>query len=386
MIKTGFGLVFALAMLLGSHAAASTFHLIYTFSAEGDGVEPSGTMFLGGDGNLYGTTVVGGGGECATGCGIVFKLTPKGDETILYRFQGGSDGANPGGSLIKDKDGNFYGATAHGGGEGCGAGLGCGTIFKLAPDGTETVLHAFTDGADGSAPAGLMLATSGDLYGITFLGGRHKQGTVFKVSTATGELTTLYAFCTKHHCRDGAGPLGGLVEDSTGNLYGTTRTGGAFETYGTIFKLSPNGKLKTLHSFDYTDGSYPATPLILDADGNLYGTNAGRPNSTGGIYKLAPDGTLSTLHDFQSTEGAELVGIVMTPNGDFYGAAAYGGGDCAVSNCGTVFKLAKNGTFTVLHQFADDGDGFYPNPVILGPHGSLYGSSSGGGTVFKIKP
>ena len=194
------------------------------------------------DGNFYGTTYSGGIAGCAQdfGCGTVFKIAPDGSEAIVYKFQGGSDGAAPFSSLILDKMGNLYGTTSAGGGSGCNGG-GCGTVFKIAPDGTETILHAFQGGSDGAVPYAAVIADqSGNLFGTTSLGGDPKHfctgqisgcGTVFELAPDRTE-TLLKVFDVRHEHI----PRAGLVADNKGNLYGSTSA--ALRYSGVIFEIS----------------------------------------------------------------------------------------------------------------------------------------------------
>jgi uncharacterized repeat protein (TIGR03803 family) len=202
-----------------------------------DGDFPVAALIRDAAGNLYSTTYSGGNTRfCAPyGCGTVFKVDKNGKETVLHDFKGGSDGANPSAVLLRDGAGNLYGTTFAGGGSGC-TGIGCGTVFKLDPAGKETVLHRFTDGADGSAPyAGLILDAAGNLYGTASAGGLG-GGVVFKLDRA-GKETVLHNFGGSG---DGYFPLATLTRDSAGNLYGTTANGGdPFCICGVVFKLTP---------------------------------------------------------------------------------------------------------------------------------------------------
>ena len=194
--------------------------------------------------NFYGTTVSGGGAHCKIGnstghiCGTVFKLTGDGTETVLYKFKGSpNDGAEPSG-VIMDQAGNLYGTAELGGlsGPSCIGNGGCGVVFKLAPDGTETVLHFFTgkNGDGGSPLAGLVADSMGNLYGATPWGGdRNGNGTVFKIAT-DGAETIIHTF----NGTNGDRPYSGLVADGAGNLYGTTAFGGTYN-YGTVFEITP---------------------------------------------------------------------------------------------------------------------------------------------------
>jgi uncharacterized repeat protein (TIGR03803 family) len=196
-----------------------------------EGINP-GRLIQAIDGNLYGTT--GGGG--AYNDGTVFKITPRGTLTTLHSFEGlGGDGADPSG-LVQATDGNLYGTTTFGGSRNCNYG-GCGTVFKITPSGTLTTLYFFDGYTDGSTPwAGLIQATNGKLYGTTLTGVRQSAGTVFEITTS-GTLTTLYTFCSLNGCPDGDGPRAALIQDTNGNLYGTTGNGGANDD-GTVFSLS----------------------------------------------------------------------------------------------------------------------------------------------------
>jgi uncharacterized repeat protein (TIGR03803 family) len=207
--------------------------------------------------------------------------------SVLYSFKGGTDGANPFGGLLRDSGGNLYGTTIYGGTGGCNDGfgdLGCGTVFKLDTSGNETVLHSFTGTPDGEYPyAGLVRDSSGNLYGTTESGGVGSCtgfgagcGTAFKLDTS-GNETVLHSFTGTP---DGEYPAAGLVRDSSGNLYGTTIQGGSNPgpyTSGTVFKIDAGGNETVLHSFTGhpSDGASPFAELMLDSVGNLYGTTHG---------------------------------------------------------------------------------------------------------------
>ena len=214
-----------------------------------DGAFPFAGVTSDGAGNLYGTTTSGG----ADNLGAVFKVAPDGTETLLHSFRGGTDGAGPYGRLILDKKGNLYGTTGAGGvvSEQCKSG--CGTVFELAPEGKETVLYAFRGGSDGSGPVGLIIDKQGNFYGATDFGGNTNCrstsgcGTVFKLAADGGE-TVLYDFCSLGGCTDGSHPVAGLVSDEVGNLYGTTQLGGIvqgdicqYDGCGIVYELSPDG-------------------------------------------------------------------------------------------------------------------------------------------------
>jgi uncharacterized repeat protein (TIGR03803 family) len=227
-------------------------------------------------GNLYGTTFSGG----ATGNGVVFKVDATGTETILYSFTGSTDGGFPDAGLVRDAKGNLYGTASFGGSSFNG------NVFKLDPSGTETVLYSFTGGGDGGSPqSGLIRDSAGNLYGTTTFGGAAGFGTVFKV-TPQGQETVLYSF---KGGADGAYPFAGsLVRDPAGNLYGTTQTGGS-SSFGDVFKIDTTGKETVLHSFSGRDGEIPYGTLARDKAGNLYGTTyAGGRYGGGVVFKIAP--------------------------------------------------------------------------------------------------
>jgi uncharacterized repeat protein (TIGR03803 family) len=312
-----------------------------------DGSNPLAGLVQATNGYLYGTTQQGG----MYGSGTVFKITPSGSLTTLYSFcsPGCTDGANPSAGLIQASNGDLYGTTA-GGGSGIGAG-GSGTIFKITPSGTLTTVYRFcsqTNCTDGSAPhAGLIQATNGDFYGTTTAGGAHGEGTVFKL-TPSGTLTTLHSFCSRKGCADGSNPESALVQATNGDFYGTTTFGGGINNLGTVFEITSGGKLTTLYSFcaqtPCTDGYNPVAGLIQATDGNLYGTvpSGGDPMTEGGtIYKITTGGSFGTIYSF-TTEGEQPTAtLVQDTNGELYGTTSLGGTSTACQNgCGTVFSLS----------------------------------------------
>lgn len=276
--------------------------ILHNFNQNGtDGTDPFGGLILDASGNLYGTTDVGG----VHGFGIAFELSPSGaaswTETILHQFDNnGVDGLNPEGGLIMDASGNLYGTTTFGGTNRNCNGSACGTVFQLTPGSggswTETILHDFGNGIDGRMPqAGLVLDSSGNLYGTTSYGGTHNNsGTVYEVSPAAGGGWTekvLHSFGGSPI--DGIDPVDTLIFDSAGNLYGTTSAGGAYG-FGTAFELSPPTSAgwteKMLHSFgNGKDGQYLAGGLVFDTSGNLYGTTiAGGAYGFGTVFEITP--------------------------------------------------------------------------------------------------
>jgi uncharacterized repeat protein (TIGR03803 family) len=314
-----------------------TFNLLYSFTNITTGEFPYAGVVRDAAGNLYGTTYYGGDTQCLHfgGCGTVFKVDTTGKETVLHSFTGSADGKFPEGGVLRDAASNLYGTTIVGGTSDAG------TVFKLDTTGKETVLHSFTGGgADGQCPAaGLVRDGAGNLYGTTANGGRSGKGTVFKVDT-TGKETVLHSFAGTGG--DGANPYAGLVRDTAGNLYGTTFLGGASCNCGTVFKLDTTGKETVLLSFTGLDGEYTTAGLVQDSAGNLYGTTAGGGTSGYGVvFKLDKTGTETVLHSFTggTTDGnSPYAGLVRDAAGNLYGTTHSGG----ASNDGTVFKLTPD--------------------------------------------
>ncbi|MFZ0311870.1 MAG: choice-of-anchor tandem repeat GloVer-containing protein [Candidatus Korobacteraceae bacterium] len=341
-----------------------TLNPLYTFLGGNDGAFPEARVILGSDGSLYGTTAGGGGGTCTTvyysGCGTVFKLIPAATacrgalcpwtETVLYRFTGSADGANPFyGDLVFDHAGNLYGTASIGGVLSCpaGNGKGCGVVFKLTPSSggwTESVLYSFAGRPDGAFPySGVIFDSAGNLYGTTYWGGADTNyGTVYEL-TSSGSAwteTILYSFLDGTVAQN---PIGGLIFDGAGNLFGTGSS-----VYGSVFELTPGSggwTFDLLYSLpgmgEFLGGPYGS--LIMDTVGNLYGTT-----SNGGVY-----------------------------------------------DHGTVFKLMPpqndNWIYIPLHEFANGDDGGDPmGAVIQDANGNLYGTAGGGaggaGVVFEITP
>jgi uncharacterized repeat protein (TIGR03803 family) len=279
---------------------------------------------------------------------------------MVHSFNG-SDGSESCGQMIQGADGNFYGTTQSGGNNNCD--MGCGTIFKITPNGTLTTLHSFTDSPDGSLPfGGLVQATNGDLYGATLAGGTLNDncapfratgcGTVFKI-TPSGTLTILHKF----NSNDGQGPAAQLLLAGDGNYYGTTG-GGAQYGGGTAFKMTPSGALTTVHVFSGPEGYSPQAALIQATDGNLYGaTFSGGANANGNVFKMTLSGTVTSLHIFDNTNGDgayPYAGLIQGTDGDFYGTTETGGTNLYY---GSVYKMTASGTVTILHSFnVTDGD------------------------------
>jgi len=316
---------------------------------------------------------------------------------MLYKFTGGADGSQPTAGVILDGAGNLYGTTYYGGkigGNWCGTN-GCGVVYKLDRKGKETVLYTFTYVEGSALPyAGLIRDSAGTLYGTTKEGGS-SYGSVFKLDKA-GKFTLLYQFCSLSNCVDGWWPIGGLLRDSAGNLYGTTYYGGDND-WGVVFKLDPTAAETVLYSFSQEDGGggYPYAGVLRDAAGNFYGTTA----VFGGVFELDTSGTVTWLYGFSGFPAPTrfYAGVIRDAAGNVYGTS-YEGGDmnCAQYGCGMVFELSPNGdgtwTETPLHSFTGQADGAYPTAgLIFDKKGNLYGTTqlggaSGYGVVFELTP
>ncbi|HWU54868.1 MAG TPA: choice-of-anchor tandem repeat GloVer-containing protein [Rhizomicrobium sp.] len=379
-------LIFWVLFVLPAAAWAGTYTTLHAFSGL-DGQQPRAGLIADSTGNLFGATAKGG----AKKKGVLFRLAPDGTGTVLHTFTGKPDGAAPLGTLVRDATGNLYGTASLGGANNSG------TIFKLAPNGVFTVLYSFPALA-GSPQGGLVLDPSGNLYGTTKKGGASGYGILFRLAP-DGSFTVLHSFTGLiKGGPDGAYPQAALVRDSAGNLYGTTFSGGA-AGFGVIFKLAANGAYTVLHSMSRGDGIRPLAPLILDNGGNLYGTaSAGGGRGFGTVFRLAPNGTLTVLYNFQGRinfDGSSpRAGLVLDKTGNLYGTTLNGGaGSTLEIDLGIVFKLAPDGTYTVLHSFvANTADGTHPyGELLMDASGNLYGTASAGaatgfGTVFKMGP
>ena len=301
-----------------------TENVLYRFTGGSDGAVPSnGDVVFDQVGNLYGTTFQGGVGNCdGTTCGVVYKLTPSNGgwtESVLYAFAGGSDGGNPYAGVTFDKSGNLYGTASSGGNLACNAPYGCGTVFQLTPSGSgwsENTIYTFQGGSDGANPrGGLMFDPSANLYGTTPDGGSEGGGTVFMLTPSNGSWTfgVVYSFTGSV---DSSGPFDSLISDAAGNVYGTTYEDGVYG-YGSLFKLIPSGggwKYTSIREFTGgSDGGNPAGSVVLDASGNLYGTTfSGGADGRGVVFEITPS-AWGQGFDFRSTPG-----FVTDPPGSTY--------------------------------------------------------------------
>jgi len=394
--------------------------ILYSFCQKGgcpDGQTPGAGVVADAAGNLYGTTNYGG----ADGRGIVFKLTPDGQQSVLYSFcslTDCADGLNPSSSVVIGADDTLYGTT-QGGGTACPAPLySCGVVYAVTQAGKENVVYAFCAKAncvDGAQPEGSLAADGAGRYvGVTAAGGVNCQssggcGTVYELTTG-GRENVLYSFCAQPDCADGDAPQAGLIHDMKGNLYGTAN--GGINGHGIVYELvRPTGSSKTwtvqvLYSFcaqtNCTDGYYPGAALVMDNNGNLFGTtrfggDVGISAIGGAVFSLSPPtggATAWTYRLLLSLDGGQIGtrpygGVVLDAKGNLYGTTSQGGNN----SYGTVYRLAPDGTVTVLHAFGSTAtDGAMPFAGLMAKGGVLYGTTSAGGaarpdsygTVFRI--
>jgi uncharacterized repeat protein (TIGR03803 family) len=338
----GLGTVFKL-----SHKGSGwTFSPLYSFLGADDGGEPYARVVLGPDGSLYGTTNSAGNLGCfqGYGCGTVFNLRPPPractaalcpwTETVLYRFTGGSDGGNPwSADLVFDQAGSLYGATAFGGKAGCSS-TGCGVVYKLTPSSggwTETVLYSFTGGNDGGNPAGgVIFDQAGNLYGVTTDSGPSRQGTVYELSPSGSGWTENVIFDPQRFY--GSDPIGSLVFDEYGNLFGATYSDTVNLPWypGTLYEITnSNGQWALVSDYDFS-GDHPVSGVTADGAGNLYGAAYAEPGNQGVpslIYKLAPsNGSWSFSFVYEFAQGTIPSGVVVVDaSGNIYGTVENGG-------------------------------------------------------------
>jgi uncharacterized repeat protein (TIGR03803 family) len=384
----------AALVLAANSARAQSFSTVYEFRGFGDGNSPeAGLINVGGI--LYGTTVKGGSGPSPCplpGCGTVFFVTPTG-EGVVYQFQGNPDGVAPTAPLTNVGN-TFYGTTAFGG-IGCSGG-GCGIVFSVTRDGVETVLYRFQGGTDAAKPVAQLIRAGNTFYGTTEEGGGTPCtggcGTVFSVTTA-GVEKVLYRFKGNP---DGVDPAATLI-DVGGTFYGTTVSGGGTgcggHGCGTVFSITPTGVEKVVYSFKGgTDGAHPFGGL-LKVSSSLYGTTLDNGDGFGTVFSVTPAGVETVLYRFQGgNDGANPFAPLINTGNTLYGTTSAGGGTgCSGGGCGTVFSLTLAGVETVLHSFGGITDGFQPVAGLINVGGTLWGTTSFGsifsaGTVFSLTP
>ena len=375
-------------MPIGRASSGYGYTTLYSFGMPYDGQQPKAGL-IDVNGTLYGTTYKGG----KYGAGTVFSMSTTGSETVLHSFNTYSkhnDGANPSASLIAVK-GLLYGTTEYGGSE-----APFGTVFKISTTGTEKVLYRFRGYYDyrfyydGANPVASLIYVKGKLYGTTYSGGDGQYfGTIFRVSM-NGKEKVLHIF--SDYSTDGVHPAANLI-DVKGTLYGTTVNGGAYYFYkgwGTVFSVSTNGTENVIHDFypGYAyDGGVPQAGLI-NANGALYGTTGGSGVYGGGTaFRVSTSGNLTTLHSFGSgSDGSHSFAPLLRVRGTFYGTTSAGG----AYGKGTVFSMSLGGSEKILHSFGYGSDGATPLAGLIDVNGTLYGTTSAGGTygdgtVFALK-
>jgi uncharacterized repeat protein (TIGR03803 family) len=390
------------AMPLGSIPTATRFppndndyRLLYGFKGATNGRDPdAGLVALGNA--LYGTTEFGGTGSCDysfdPACGTAFSVTPSGKERVLYSFRGGEDGQSPFATLAVVK-GNLYGTTIYGGGSstcyGSSGNFGCGTVFKLTASGKEHVVYRFPGGAGGYEPYSGVTLNNSTLFGTTLYGGASDAGTVYSLSL-TGRARIVYSF---QGGEDGALPYAGLTLDK-GTLYGTTLGGGLSSSCnnngcGTVFAISKSGKEHVLHRFGATNDGISPVSGLTDVGGTLYGTTVGGGvYGEGTVFSISPSGSESVLYSFRgSGDGASPTGTLSNVGKMLYGTT-HGGG--ARGN-GTVFAITTSGKEKILYSFKSGADGRGPQAGLLFVNGVFYGTTTGGGmdgwgTIFRVSP
>jgi uncharacterized repeat protein (TIGR03803 family) len=395
--------------------------LVYTFTGALDGCGPSGVA-LDAAGNLYGTTAQGG----IAGLGAVFKIDPSGKETSFNAFSGGPSGSTPQSSLVRDDQGNIYGATSSGGT------YNCGTLYRIDKSSQETVLYNFPGGNYGCNPSGnLARDAPGNIYGTT--SSDDSECVVFKISPAGQETMVIdlgvgaglsgvaidaagnlygtglgivykvepaYGYRPFYTFTPGPGgyvPNGNVVLDAAGNVYGTTAEGG-IDNQGVIFKISPSGAETVLYSFTGgADGFDPLAGVTLDSAGNIYGTTAGGGVAGGGtVFALTAAGVYTVLHSFPQNSilaSPPFSSLAVDANGNIYGATLGVLDGCQTNGtCGTIYEIDAAGNYTLLHTFAGGRDGAMPaGPVLVDSYGTVFGTASAqgeylGGVLFKLTP
>ena len=378
-------------------AQQPSYSVVYSFQCgplqggPDDGAYPYGDLIGDSSGNLYGTTDQGG----LFNGGIVYEISSSGTETVLHSFAGTPrDGAFPRAGLVRDVLGNLYGTTYEGGT------YEDGTVFEVSASGAESLLHSFRGEEDEAFPfSNLLLDSKGNLYGTTAGRFSDEFGTVFEISP-TGKIGELHTFAGPPG--DGQAPVGGLIHDSAGNLYGTTAGGGTWQS-GTVFELSKGGAETILYNFGgSSDGGGPSANLIRDAAGNLYGTTAGGGIDYGSqpcdgtsdlgcgvVFKVTPSGQEAVLYTFTggTDGGVPISDLIMDTKGNLYGTASV-----ASDAAGVVFEVTPTGKEKVLHAFTGyPNDGSVPYGGLLRVGNYLYGTTNIGGaydcgTVYRLTP
>jgi uncharacterized repeat protein (TIGR03803 family) len=373
-------------------APAPAYEILHAFRGDSDGALPGDGVAVDSSGNIYGTTDSGGHAGCyrGGGCGTVFKIAPDGTEAVLFAYDG-ANGADPFSTPYIDDSGNVYVTSTQGG---TGPGRGFGTLVRISPDGTAGVLYSFCSNRrceTGGSPIGRLIADGqGDLFGVAYVGGPGENGVIFEW-TARGQYKIFYAF---------ADPLasGAFAREAAGNFYAVTEAGGANGT-GTVVRVSPEGAGTLLYAFAAQGSGDGATPtgVTVDSTGNVFGfTAAGGADGAGTIFEIGKDGTESVLYSFTGSEdgAAPTAGPVLDNAKNIYGVTTSGG----TGNSGAVFELTHAGKLIALHDFSNVPDGAMPSGrVLLTKLHTLFGTTfyggrdkgaacreAGCGTVFQL--
>lgn len=391
MTKVRLSALFLLTAILPL-AHAQTFTVLHQFNSQTDGAFSEGSVLRDSAGNIFGTT---------TNPSTVFKIDSKGKESVLFNINGGSLGDFPTGSLTQDAAGNLYGIAEEGSG-------GAGVVYKLSPQAQETILFAFQGGLHNTTPkgpaGGVLLGKNGNIFGAAQFGNKQVCavgcGSIFRLDAA-GTMHFLHVFTGGV---DGGNPIGPLVQDAAGTLYGVAQSGGDLtcpESFltpgagcGVVFKITRSGTFTVLHTFaGGADGAVPQGGLLLDKNGNLFGTAVkGGMAENGTVYEITSDGTYSVFHRFTQAEGHNPNGgLVEDENGNMFGTAQLGGNQ----DLGTAFQVNPDGSVKVLHDFQGLEDGAAPFAGLFRDSaGNLYGTTVKnflvqivqGGNVFEITP
>lgn len=385
-------LTLALAIIAGPSAQAQTFSVIYSYTGHNSSAHAIGGVTVDRRGNLFGTTAWGG----AFGVGTAYELQRTNGGFVFNQIHnfGDGDGGFPWDAPTVGPNGTLYGTTGDGGTNDSGA------VFHLQPppnvcrsvscpwDGTG--LYHFTRGSDGGNPqSGVIFDARGNIYGTNVNGGSG-YGVVYEM-TPSGDGWTYQVLYTFTGGQDGANPASLLLFDSAGNLYGTAMSGGlpgcAGFGCGTVYKLSPSGSgwtETTLYSFtNGTDGAEPSAGLVADSAGNLYGATPGSNGNGGTVFELSPSGgswTFNLIYDLSGPGPGPSQNLVRDAAGNLYGVTW---GDGAYDQ-GNVFKLTPTGngwTYTSLHDFTDGSDGSNAlGGLTMDSNGVLYGTTYDGGS------
>jgi uncharacterized repeat protein (TIGR03803 family) len=374
----------AIALSLTMRAQGQTFSYFANFDSQHGGT----SLMQATDGNFYT-----GGGPGAYGHGAILRVSPAGEFSVLYSFcsqPGCPDGSVPL-TPILGSDGNLYGTTAIGGNRASG-----GTVYKLTLDGALTTLYSFcitNQCPDGAEPGPIIQASDGNLYGITLGAALQDSGTLFRVAPS-GEFKVLHYFCSVPNCVDGYGQTG-LIQGIDGNFYGTTSLGGS-NGAGVLYQLTLDGNYRVIYNFcslpDCADGASPSR-IAQDAKGNIFGTTAGGGKGRGKsgvgygtVFELTAKNQYIVLNTFDYAHGAPYSGLMSASNGNFYGATLGG----YQVNGGTVYEVTPNGKITFVNIFGNDcalDTGFDPSgPLFQATNGAIYGATSYGNSLGDCDP